>query len=69
MNPKIKAFLVGGAEAAGAGAVIGLLSVWGEPSDVLLTRAGLVVAAATGVKFGVVYLLGYLRKNVAFQAK
>ena len=67
MNPKVKAFLLGAGEAAGAGLVIGLLSVWSEPSDVILTAAGLAAAGSIALKFGVVYLLGYLRKNAAFR--
>jgi hypothetical protein len=67
MNPKLKAFLLGAAEAAGAGVVIGVLSVWSQPNDVVLTVAGLTAAGAVGLKFGVVYLFAFLRKNVAFR--
>jgi len=67
MNPKIKAFLLGAAEALAAGAVFGVGSVWVQPGDVILTKAGFVTAATTGAQVGLIYLLGYLRKNVAFR--
>lgn len=67
MNPKVKAFLFGAAEAAGAGAVLGVMTVWGEPGDVILTKAGIVAAASVAIKYGLVYLFAYLRKNVAFR--
>jgi len=67
MNPKVKVFLLGAAEAAGAGIVIGVLSVWTQPADVVLTGPGLALAGMTGLKFGLVYLFAYLRKNVAFR--
>ena len=67
MNPKLKAFLRGAAEAAGAGIVIGVLSVWTQPTDVVLTGPGLALAGTTGLKFGLVYLFAFLRMNVAFR--
>jgi hypothetical protein len=67
MNPKVKAFLLGAAEALAAGVVLGVGSVWVQPGDVILTKAGLVTAATTGAKAGLIYLLGYLRKNIAFR--
>ncbi len=67
MNGKIRVFLLGAAEALGVGFVLGLGSLWGKPEDVILTLAGLSTAAVTGAKFAVIYLLAYLRKNVAFR--
>ncbi len=67
MNPKLKAFLLGAGEAAGAGIIIGVLSVWTQPADVVLTGAGIALAGTTGLKFGLVYLFAFLRKNVAFR--
>ena len=67
MSPKLKAFLLGAVEALGAGVVLGLLTVWGEPSNVVLTKAGFMAAGAAALKYGLVYLLGYLRKHEVFR--
>jgi uncharacterized membrane protein len=67
MNPKLKEFLLGAAEAIGVGFVIGVGAVWIKPEDVLFTSAGLVLALQTGVQVAVIYLLGYLRKNMVFR--
>jgi uncharacterized membrane protein len=67
MNPKIKAFLLGAAEAVGIGFVLGVGAVWIKPEDVLFTKAGMVLAFQTGSQVAVIYLLGFLRKNMAFR--
>jgi hypothetical protein len=67
MNPKLKTFLVGAAEALGVGFGVGVYSVWMTPGDVILTKAGLIAVALVGVKVAVIYLGGYLRQNVAFR--
>jgi hypothetical protein len=67
MNPKLKAFLLGAGEALAVGFVIGIGSLWVEPKDVVLTWAAVSAALLTGAKFAIVYLVAYLRKNVAFR--
>ena len=54
-------------EALGVGFVLGVGAVWIKPEDVLFTKAGVVLAVQTGVQVAVIYLLGYLRKNMAFR--
>jgi hypothetical protein len=66
MNPKVKAFLHGCAEAFGGGFVLGLAVVWAEPNNIVFTAAGLLDAVRLGAQMGVFYLLGFLRMNVAF---
>jgi len=67
MNPKLKAFLLGAAEAIAVGFALGVYSVWATPGDVVLTKAGLLAVAAVGLKVAIIYLGGYLRKNMAFR--
>lgn len=67
MNPKLKTFLLGLAEAAAAGFVLGVASVWVKPEDVLFTKEGVVLALQTGAQVAVIYLFAFLRKNTAFR--
>jgi uncharacterized membrane protein len=67
MNPKLKAFLLGAAEAVAVGFVIGVGAVWIKPEDVLFTSAGVLLALQTGAQVAVIYLLGFLRKNMVFR--
>lgn len=67
MNDRLKTYLQGAAEAFGIGLVAGLGSVWGQPTDVVLTGAGLAAAGLVAAKFGVIYLLGFLRMNAGLQ--
>ena len=67
MNPKLKTFLLGLAEAVAAGFGIGVASVWVKPEDVLFTKAGVILAFQTGAQVAVIYLFAFLRRNVAFR--
>jgi hypothetical protein len=67
MNPKIKAFLQGLLEAAAAGFVLGVGSVWVKPEDVLFTKEGVLLALTTGAQVGVIYFFAFLRQNMAFR--
>jgi hypothetical protein len=67
MKEKLKVIGLGALEAFGAGIVIGLASVWGEPNDVILSKAGFIAAATTAAKFGFVYFVAFLRKHTDLQ--
>lgn len=67
MNPKLKTFLLGLAEAAAVGFALGVGSVWVKPEDVLFTKEGVLLAAQTGAQVAVIYLVAYLRKNMVFR--
>ena len=66
---KLKRVGLGALESAAVGFLVGVASVWGQPTDVLLTSAGLLAVGATGAKFGLVYMLGFLRQNAGLVAK
>ncbi len=66
---KLKRIGYGALESAAIGFLVGVASVWGQPTDVLLTSAGVAAAATTGAKFGLIYLLGFLRQNAGLVAK
>lgn len=67
MNPKLKAFLLGAAEAVAAGFIVGVTAVWVKPGDVLFTTAGFILVAKTGAQVAVIYLFAFLRQHMAFR--
>jgi len=68
MDPKKHAFIFGALEALGVGFVAGVYSVWATPNDIILSKEGLVAVATIGIKVAVVYLIAFLRQNMAFRS-
>jgi hypothetical protein len=66
MIDKLKVVGWGALEAFGAGALVGLATVWMEPADVILTLAGIKAAAVIAVKFGIIYLFAFMWQNRNF---
>jgi len=68
-NTQLSTALKGAGEAFVIGAVIGIGTVWGQPSDIQLTAAGLAAAGLVALKFGLTYFIAWLRTTAGIEKK
>lgn len=67
MNSKTSTVFKGALEAALAGFLWGVASVWDKPASIIFTQPELLSVLALGAKFGVTYFIAFLRMNLGFQ--